>query len=140
MRHSEQAFVVITITINFARMKPVKKLNLALAIVGILFLPVAIVSAQETQCPLRPTQERKMENKNVIIKNSAYNPSTIQVTRGTTVTWVNEDSVAHTATSNMFDSKNIGPGGRFSYTFDRTGTFDYHCTIHPEMRGRVIVN
>ncbi len=71
----------------------------------------------------------------VEIKNFAYNPLTITITSGTTVTWTNNDSVPHTVTSvtGAFDSGSISPGSTFSYTFNQTGTFEYGCTIHPSI-------
>ena len=75
------------------------------------------------------------------IQSFAFNPSTLTVKAGTKVTWTNNDSVAHTVTSDSgkFDSGNISPGQSFSYTFTNTGTFNYHCTIHPMMKGTVVV-
>ncbi len=76
----------------------------------------------------------------VMIKDFAFSPSTLTVKKGTTVTWTNEDSAPHTATSgDVFDSGNLGTGQSFSYTFDEAGTFDYICTIHPSMEGAIIV-
>jgi plastocyanin len=79
----------------------------------------------------------------VIIQNFAFNPGTISVTTGTTVTWTNKDAVTHTVTSNtagLFDSGNIAPNGTYTHTFSTAGSYPYHCTIHPYMTGTVIVN
>ncbi len=78
----------------------------------------------------------------VIIQNSAYDPGTITVTTGTTVTWTNKDAITHTVTSNtgLFDSGNISPNGTYPHTFTAAGSYPYHCTIHPYMTGTVIVN
>lgn len=76
----------------------------------------------------------------VWMENIEFNPETITVSTGTTVTWTNNDDVAHTVTrEGMFDSGNIAAGGTFSFTFDEAGTYDYVCTIHPAMTGTVIV-
>jgi len=71
----------------------------------------------------------------------AYAPDQINVTAGTTVTWMNTDVVAHTATSDAgtFNSGTVPPGGQFSAAFATPGTFQYHCTIHPGMVGSVVV-
>ena len=82
-----------------------------------------------------------IQTSTVDMVNTSYQPSEIEVEVGTTVTWTNEDSFAHTVTSQDagFDSGDIGAGEEFSHTFDQTGTFDYECTIHPSMQGTVEV-
>lgn len=78
----------------------------------------------------------------VFIQGMAFNPGTITVTAGTTVTWTNKDAVTHTVTSttNLFDSGSLGTNGTFSHTFATAGTFPYICKIHPYMTGSVTVN
>jgi plastocyanin len=73
--------------------------------------------------------------------NSAFSPDELNVAVGTTVTWTNGDSVAHTSTSDAtgWNSGTIPPGGRFSFEFQSAGTFPYRCTIHPGMVGTVNV-
>jgi plastocyanin len=77
-----------------------------------------------------------------------YDPSPITVKSGTAVKWTNEDSSLHTVTSGLpeqgsvgtiFDSSIISPGQTFTYTFAKTGTFDYSCTLHPFMHGQILV-
>ena len=77
----------------------------------------------------------------VIIQGNAFTPDTLTVKVGTKVTWTNNDSYAHTVTANnkVFDSGNLGGGQSFSYTFTRTGTYAYYCTIHPFMTAKVVV-
>lgn len=72
---------------------------------------------------------------------SPYSPGTLTVAAGTTVTWVNQDVVIHTVTSDdgLFDSGSMRPGDRFSLTFATPGTFTYACIPHPFMRGTVVV-
>jgi len=69
-------------------------------------------------------------------------PAELNVDLGTTVTWMNTDSVAHTSTSNVtgWDSGILAPGGQFSVAFQNAGTFSYHCAIHPGMVGTVVVH
>ncbi len=73
--------------------------------------------------------------------SAAYAPDPLTVTAGTMVTWTNNDSIAHTATSDngVFDSGTIAAGGKYSYTFNTKGTFSYHCTFHSGMVGQVVV-
>ena len=71
-----------------------------------------------------------------------YQPATLQVKVGTTVTWINDGTVVHTVTASdrkAFDSKNILVKGSFSWTFRSPGTFVYFCTYHPWMKGRIVV-
>ena len=77
----------------------------------------------------------------VSISGYAFNPSSLNVTTGTTVTWTNNDSVTHTVTSdtNAFTSGDLSPGQTYSYTFNQAGTFAYHCGIHTYMHGTVTV-
>lgn len=77
----------------------------------------------------------------VSISNFAFNGSSIQVKKGTTVVWTNVDGAAHTVTSDSgaFTSASLQRDGSFSYTFTNTGTFPYHCALHPSMHGIVNV-
>ncbi len=83
----------------------------------------------------------------VIMQNTSYVPQTLTVSKGTKVTWTNKDPYDHTVTSGtpghpsgLFDSGIISPNGKFSYTFDSTGTYAYYCKIHlDKMTGTIIV-
>lgn len=77
----------------------------------------------------------------VSIANMAFSPATLTVTAGTTVTWTNSDGMAHTVTADnsSFDSGNMAMGAKYSKVFSTPGTYAYHCIIHPEMKGTVIV-
>jgi plastocyanin len=77
----------------------------------------------------------------VNIVNMAFSQATITVTAGTKVTWTNNDNMTHTVTADddSFDSGNIGAGSSYSRTFSTAGTYPYHCTIHPSMTGKVVV-
>jgi len=74
--------------------------------------------------------------------NRAYSPDQVSISVGDTVTWTNNDSIAHTSTSDAstWNSGVVAAGGRFSFTFQNAGTFNYHCTIHPGMVGSVVVH
>ena len=77
----------------------------------------------------------------VWIQGMAFNPSTITVAIGTTITWTNKDAVSHTVTSNSgaFDSGVVGSNGTYPFTFNTAGTFSYYCAIHPAMTATVVV-
>jgi plastocyanin len=66
---------------------------------------------------------------------TAYSPNPVTVSVGTTITWVNHDNIAHTATSNNggFDTGTISAGGQVSRQFNNAGSFPYHCSFHPNM-------
>ena len=77
-----------------------------------------------------------------------YDPSPLTVNIDTSVIWTNKDSSIHTVTSGLpekgdvgtlFDSSLISPGNTFVRIFDKQGTFDYSCTLHPFMHGQIIV-
>jgi plastocyanin len=72
----------------------------------------------------------------------AFNPAQLDVAAGTTVTWMNTDSTAHTTTSDGpgWNSGTLQPRAQFSTTFSDAGTFRYHCAIHPGMVGTVVVH
>jgi len=77
----------------------------------------------------------------VDLSNTQFNPSTLTVVKGTTVTWSNDDPFSHTVTSSSgaFDSGTLKADGTYSYTFTTAGTYEYACTIHPSMKGTIIV-
>lgn len=86
---------------------------------------------------------KPVSTSSVTIKNFAFSPANITVKKGTTVTWVNQDSTAHTVTENDGqtgpDSDTMANGQSYSFTFNTVGTFKYHCTFHAEMLGQVTV-
>jgi len=77
----------------------------------------------------------------ITIKNFAFTPASVSIPAGTKMTWVNNDSITHTVTSDTgaFDSQSITPGSTYSFTFTQPGTYKYHCSIHSTMTGTVIV-
>ena len=72
---------------------------------------------------------------------SAFGANPITISSGTTISWLNADNTTHTsaADGDQWASGNIGPGGRFNFTFAAPGRFTYHCQIHPNMVGTVVV-
>jgi plastocyanin len=91
-----------------------------------------------TQAAATPTSAAA--GASVEAKNFAFNPKTVTIKVGDTVTWTNQDSTTHTVTGDGgIDSGNLAPGKSYSKTFDTAGTFNYHCSIHPSMTGQVIV-
>jgi plastocyanin len=76
------------------------------------------------------------------LTQTAYSPNPLTVSVGTTVTFVNNDIVAHTATSqnNLWDTGDIPSGQSHSLTFQSTGSFPYYCIYHPRMVGTITVH
>jgi plastocyanin len=96
--------------------------------------PYSTSSSSQSQPPA--------QSDTVAMINISFSPSTLTVSKGTTVTWQNKDGVTHTSTSDtgLWDTGNIVPGSSKSMTFSNAGTFKYHCTIHgPNMSGTIIV-
>ena len=75
------------------------------------------------------------------IIDNAFQPTSITVKAGSTVTWKNTGSGTHTVTAGdgSFDSGQVAAGSSFQHTFATAGTFAYHCTIHSSMTGTVVV-
>ncbi|HVZ12231.1 MAG TPA: cupredoxin family copper-binding protein [Patescibacteria group bacterium] len=77
----------------------------------------------------------------VTIKNFAFGPETLTVKVGDKVTWTNQDSTGHSATAddNSWDTGVLPQGQSGSITFSKAGTYTYHCSVHPSMKGTIIV-
>jgi len=78
----------------------------------------------------------------VSIENFAFSPAKITVKKGTTVTWTNNDSTAHTVTgddNSAIDSGTLNKGDTYTFKFDAAGTFAYHCAFHSSMTASVTV-
>jgi plastocyanin len=80
-------------------------------------------------------------NTAVKIDNFVFGPQILTVPVVTTVTWTNSDDIPHTSvsTEGVFKSKVLDTDEKFSYKFDKAGTYPYYCTIHPKMTGKVVV-
>ncbi len=71
-----------------------------------------------------------------------YQAASLKVRKGAKVVWTNDGAVLHTVTAldhKSFDSKDIGPRRKFSFTFTKPGTYAYFCSYHPWMKGTVMV-
>ena len=81
------------------------------------------------------------EKTNVKIDNFTFNPATITIKAGSTVHWTNGDDIPHTvaSTDKLFKSKALDTNDDFEYKFDKPGTYDYFCSLHPKMTAKVIV-
>jgi amicyanin len=95
--------------------------------------PPASASATDSPAPQGGTA--------VSISDFKFNPATLTVPVGTTVTWTNQDEEPHTlaAKDGSFHSPGIDTHGTYSFTFSTAGSYDYICSIHPFMTGTVVV-
>lgn len=80
----------------------------------------------------------------ITINNFAFNPAILTIKTGTTVTWMNQDVAEHqiasdSGTTVAFISGSLATGKSFPFTFTQPGTYTYHCTYHPSMKGTIIV-
>ena len=75
----------------------------------------------------------------VSIKNMKFDPPHLEVKKGDTVEWRNDDITPHTATSASFDSGSIDPEESWRHTFTNAGHFSYACTFHPDMKAALTV-
>jgi plastocyanin len=77
----------------------------------------------------------------VNMDHNTFNPGEITVAPGTTVTWVNNENMPHTVvdSNKAFRSKTLVKDASFSFTFATAGDYSYLCSIHPNMKGKVIV-
>lgn len=89
----------------------------------------------------RTAVELHRKSVQVTILNFAFKPKRVVVSPGTKVVWTNKDSEPHTVTSDHpgFASQAINTGGHYTLVARKTGTFTYHCQIHPFMHGALVV-
>ena len=121
-----------------------KKLLLIIPIVALIIVAVLVLkpNSPSTTTQNKTAAPAKASNA-VSIKDFAFSPRQLTVKKGTTVTWTNTDSAAHTVTETDGqdgpDSKSLASGASYSFTFATAGTFKYLCSIHPSMTATVVV-
>jgi plastocyanin len=85
-----------------------------------------------------------VQNRKVAMKDTQFNPRGVTVSKGTTITWTNDDDFDHNVTKESgpgpdFKSENYGKGKTYEQQFTTAGTIKYECTLHPGMEGTVTV-
>ena len=108
------------------------------------FVPLAaalLLGANQAKVQTAGTGHTQAAPVEVKIDNFSFSPATLTVTPGTTVTWTNRDDIPHTVVSDdkIFKSKVLDTDEKFSYTFDKPGSYPYFCSVHPKMIGKVVV-
>jgi plastocyanin len=103
----------------------------------VVFMKRAILLA----CLIAPVAAHSDTDAKVGIDNFKFGPGTLTITKGTSVTWTNEDDIPHTIVLNALGvrSKTLDTDKAFTYAFDKAGTFAYICGLHPFMKGQVVV-
>ncbi len=115
-----------------------------LTIIGLVVLALSLVScatSPETPYPSPAPSPTPGDGTlhQVSIKGFAFTPQEVTIKVGDTVTWTNEDAARHTVTGGAWDSGDLAQGQNYSRLFAQAGTYDYTCTYHPNMKGKVIV-
>lgn len=88
----------------------------------------------------RAAAQSRSSNRRVTINGFAFNPAVLEVSPGEAVSWVNDDGAPHSiAVKNGALSDTITPGSTYSAKFDELGSYDYLCSIHPYMTGKILV-
>jgi plastocyanin len=135
----------------------VRKKGISVGIISGIILVIIAITLQSSDSEIKTEKSEIVIEADVIMPikvsrpgceetNSCYLPSIITIKQGQQVTWSNEDVAFHTVTSglydepsDLFDSGHLDPEQKFIVSFDERGTFDYFCTLHPWMAGKVIV-
>jgi plastocyanin len=112
-------------------MRTISAIRIATALAVMLLGAPRVVAAQPA-----PAAAAEVE-----IDQYAFLPQRVTVKAGTTVTWTNDDDDSHTvaSSSKLFKSKALDTRDKFSFTFTTPGTYDYFCSLHPYMKGAVVV-
>jgi plastocyanin len=104
-------------------------------------VPGETTTPAQTTTPAESTTTAPNSPTTVDISNNAFNPAQLNVAPGTTVRFVNNDTVPHTATADngAFDTGELQPGYSMDVFLDGEGTVPYHCELHPELKGSIVV-
>lgn len=101
-------------------------------------------ASMDTEMGMGMDDEAMAGDNAVTIEGFAFNPATIEINVGDSVTWTNNDQTQHTVTQSPsgsgFQSGPIAAGGTFTQIFDTPGTYEYFCEFHANMTATVVVN
>ena len=124
-------------------MQSINRRALPLAAAVMLALSLPAYAPAYAQDAGQPQQVAAVQPGAVTISDFAFAPALVTVAPGTKVTWVNNDEEPHTVTSadggKTFKSEALDTDDKFSFTFDKPGTYKYFCSIHPHMIGTIVV-
>ena len=103
-------------------------------------MPPASQGTQQNREPVN-SWETNSSTPSVSIQNMAFYPAVIKVKKGSAVTWIQNDRMTHDVVSSdrLFKSQRLRQGQSFTQQFDQPGVYNYYCSLHPSMKGQVIV-
>jgi plastocyanin len=124
------------------------KASVLSAFVIIIICFISITGCKDNSSPNSTTgggNSNQPGTNEIWMQNVAFVPTSLTISKGTTIKWINKDSFDHTASSgnpstpnSLFDSGNMGQNKTFSFKFDSAGTFHFYCKVHPQMMQGVI--
>ena len=111
-----------------------------ICIATIVLLLLSLISLAANRVSAGDSGET-MDKSQVTIQDFSFQPMTLTVPVGAKVTWVNRDEEPHTifSTDSIFKSKALDTDDQFSFTFEKPGTYEYFCSVHPKMTGKIMV-
>jgi len=124
----------------FCRTETRAMIRRVLYVLAIAAMFVAVLAGRQTTQAAGPAASATA-GAEIKIDNFSFTPATITVAAGTQVTWTNRDDIPHTVVTEdkTIKSKALDTDEKFSTTFDKPGTYSYFCSIHPKMKGTVVV-
>ncbi len=117
------------------------KKHLILVLVVIAGATVMIAGCTSSSKPSPGPVTSTASQNSVAVQNLAFSPSMLTIQKGANVTWKNDDSVQHTIVSDSpaFSSPVLNTGDNYTFQFNSSGSFPYHCSLHPYMKGTIVV-
>ena len=116
-----------------------------LLLLGVTAARLSVAHAQNMPMQMAQNKnqatDQKMGAPEVSIDNFSFAPMEMTIPAGSQVTWINKDDVPHTVVSvnHQFKSKALDTDEKFSFTFPNPGTYEYFCSVHPKMTGKIVV-
>jgi len=118
-----------------------KRTLLSAVVIAAMVLPLSLATVNYAP-PVADDPKASADKLQVKIDNFSFQPASLTVSAGSTVTWVNQDDVPHNIVSSegaTLKSPVLDTDQKFSYTFEQPGTYAYFCGMHPRMTGKIIV-
>ena len=107
----------------------------------LLVIAVTVCTALLLPLLVQAKPSRASKAVEITIKGMRFTPDNVTIKAGQSVTWTNTDQRDHTvaADDGSFNSGNLGPGDSFTFKFAKGGKFKYACSLHPRMKGEIVV-